>query len=292
MRGLTILEDALQGRTAPRQNFVEYNSVDDQGNPYYDAEAAKRIARVGAEADALGFQEVKNVDMNGPTSEPMDISVFREGDAKDASGNPASKSPTKVQAVKTQSDPDLNRIENQEGTFREMSPEEQTADSMQGLLEEQQAQRNEAKAQQRMLSGGKFFLDVMNSQSAYSSFENASILNIQNQRMQANDALMRGKQRSMQAQQEGRRYSDDALLRMAAQGQDVSGLATESIRSSYEQVAAYNAMEEETNAIREALGYDLQEVAIEYELEQKRIQRDSTIISSALEFGANYWAYS
>jgi len=138
-----------------------------------------------------------------------------------------------------------------------------------------------------MLDGASFMLDVYNANSAYKAYENANALQIQEARAAASDAIFRGKERAFQMTQQGNLLSEDVKVAMAAQGQDVSGPAVESIVDSYKTVAAYNAFKEETNGIREALGYQIQEVALDFELDQREIERDSKIISSALDFGTS-----
>ena len=74
---------------------------------------------------------------------------------------------------------------------------------------------------------------------------------------------------------------------MALQGQDVSGSAVQKIQGSYEAVGVFNGMREEINAVREALGYELQEVAYNYRVRNVEIARTSAIIGSAINAGAS-----
>jgi len=151
-------------------------------------------------------------------------------------------------------------------------------------------QQRDARRGELLLSGAKFALGVMNAQSAYASFEDAAIINMQNSRFKAFDAIQRGKQRSLFAAREGQLAAEDVRIQMAAQGQDVQGSATQELTQSFEQIGLYNAMKEESDAVREALGFELEEVAMEYELDQRKIERDTSIISSALSFGAETYA--
>lgn len=141
------------------------------------------------------------------------------------------------------------------------------------------------------IAAAKFFLDVMNANSAYESFKTATKMNVDNARFEAEEARQRGRERAMVAMSEGRRAGEDVTLSMAAQGQDVMGAATQTAQESLDVIAAYNAMNEETNSIREALGYKLQEIQFGFDLDQRRIERDTTILSSALNFGATAYAY-
>lgn len=274
----TVLEEALLGRQNLPDNYVQApNSADAQGNLYYSE-----------------FPSA-NRDYEGLVIDPNKAkSKIDSRDAIDITGSQRTRtvSPTIQNSVRSQADLDMDRIESQEGVMREKTPQERQADTLDDMLKDQRKNTADEKRSRQMLAGAKFYLNVMNAESAYSSFENSAILNIQNKRMQANDAIQRGRERAFEAEQEGRRLSDDVLIRMAAQGQDVSGLATESLQKSYEAVAAQNALQEETNSIREALGYQLEEVSINYELDQRKTQRDMSIISSALNYGASYYANS
>ena len=80
--------------------------------------------------------------------------------------------------------------------------------------------------------------------------------------------------------------SDQAILAMAAQGQDVSGAGVQRIAGSYEAMAEQNAMQLEINGIKEALGFELEEVNYNFQVANAKINRDTTILSSALNLGA------
>jgi hypothetical protein len=138
-----------------------------------------------------------------------------------------------------------------------------------------------------MQASARFFADVLNANSAYNATTGEARLNIMQARNQAADALYRGRQAQMDAQSEGRQAGESALLAMAVQGQDVSGAAVQKIQSSYEAMGIFNGMREEINAIREALGYQLEEVAYDYQIRNARIARDSAIIGSGLTAGAS-----
>lgn len=135
-------------------------------------------------------------------------------------------------------------------------------------------------------SGAKFFADVLNAQSAYFATTGQAQLNIIQSRNQAADALYRGRQAQMEAQSEGRQAGESALLAMAVQGQDVSGASVGKIQSSYEAMGVFNGMREEINSIREALGFQLEEVAYNYQIRNAEIARNSAILGSAIQAGA------
>ncbi len=136
-------------------------------------------------------------------------------------------------------------------------------------------------------AGAQFFADVFNANAAYAAASGQAQLNIMQARNQAADALYRGRQAQMEAQSEGRRAGESALLAMAVQGQDVSGSAVQKIQGSYEAMGVFNGMREEINAVREALGYKLEEVAYDYQIRNAGIARQSAIIGSAINFGAS-----
>lgn len=137
------------------------------------------------------------------------------------------------------------------------------------------------------LAAGKFFLNTLNADSAYRGQELATRLNILESRRLAQEALQRAGQRSIEARGEGYLNAEQAMLSLAAQGQDVSSASVQNVVGSIEQIGEANALKEEIAGIREVLGYDLQEVSMLYELDQAGITRDFDIASSALEFGLN-----
>lgn len=151
------------------------------------------------------------------------------------------------------------------------------------------AEQKKARQQQLGLSGAKFASEIMNANSAYQEVAHATSANMARSRMQVQDALRRGKQRALEARVQGDLEAEDVMIRMAAQGQDVSAYATQSLQQSYEQAAAFNAMQEEIASFREALGYELEQVELQLGLEQAEIQRDLSMISSALNFGAELY---
>lgn len=139
------------------------------------------------------------------------------------------------------------------------------------------------------LSAAKFGLDIMNANSAYNSIAGASRLNVLEARRKASDSIERGKQRALEARAEGQLEGESAILALAAQGQDVSGVNAQNVQGSLEAMGAQNALQEEINGIRESLGFELEEVAINYQMSQAATQRGTSILSSALQFGASYY---
>lgn len=137
------------------------------------------------------------------------------------------------------------------------------------------------------LAAASFALSVMNAQSAYSSVSGASKLNIMEARRLGADAIQRGQQRSLEATSEGMFAGEEALLSLAAQGQDIAGIGVENVQGSLEDIGRYNGLQEELNGIKEALGFDLEVAEIEFGIDQAEIQRDTTILSAGLNFGAS-----
>jgi hypothetical protein len=146
--------------------------------------------------------------------------------------------------------------------------------------------RTSARNAQLALAGAQFGLDIMNASTQYRNVEGQARFAIIQSRNQAADALYRGRQAAFDTQSEGRDAGEDALLALAAQGQDVQGAGAQRIVQSYEGMAEQNAAIVEANAMREALGFKLEEIAVDYQLDTARINRDQQYISSALTFGA------
>lgn len=253
---MTSLEDAVLGRepVEMRRNYVTRPE-----NEYtYDPKTNKTSVDFGASGDVINIEgEQSSVDEYMPPN-------FR------SPANPQYPIPDTM-------DDGVRSITG------EVTPEQQSANALSEIAKQQK----EAKRNQAVLAGAKFFMDMQNAQSAYAAHSAATQMNIMNSKMQARDALARGRQRALEERQRGEAVGNEALLALAAQGQDVSGANAQSVESSYEAIGAYNALMEETNSIREALGFELEEVALDYELEQRRIERDTTIISSALNFAAS-----
>jgi hypothetical protein len=152
------------------------------------------------------------------------------------------------------------------------------------VLKDQQAQYRQEKL---AAAGAKFGIDVLNTMNQYRNVSGVARFNIMQARNQMADAVYRGRQAGFQRQLEGQRAGEQSLLAMAAQGQSVSSESVQKIQRSYEAVGIENSMREEINGIREALGFQLEEISQEYQLEMAANQRDMSILSSALELGAS-----
>lgn len=178
----------------------------------------------------------------------------------------------------------------------EMAKTAEATSAIAGTTKEQlnfdKKQAAEYKGAMRALAGTELLVDVLNASSAYATAEGQAGLNITMARNQASDARFRGHQAALDAQSEGYNAGQSALLAMAAQGQDVNGAAVGKIQGSYEAMGIYNGMREETNSMREALGFELEESNYKYQLNSARIARDTSYISSGLTFGAKMYAYS
>jgi hypothetical protein len=138
------------------------------------------------------------------------------------------------------------------------------------------------------LAGAKFLIDLQNADNAYNNTVGLARLNILQARNQASDALYRGRQAQLDRQLEGYQAGEDALLAMAAQGQDVSGQAVGKVQGSLETVGIFNGMQEQINSMREALGFELEEVAYEYQIDSAAATRQNAKFNAALEFGASF----
>lgn len=156
------------------------------------------------------------------------------------------------------------------------------------LQDEGQSARNA----QKILAAGEFIVDVMNANSAYQNVKGQAQINIMLARNSANDAIYRGREAALSRQSEGFRAGEDASLAMAAQGQDVGGAAVSKVKGSYEAMGYMNAAREEINSMREAMGYQLEEINYEYQANMAGVNRDLAIIGSGLNTAAKFAAYS
>lgn len=250
-------QQAIQGRTSAPDNYVMLPPT----QYVYDPE--KNQTSVSFENDSIDITGTVPAEQSPPAA-PQSILDLEIPGPPTGSGQSSTDPTTGI--VSASADP--------------LAPSAE--DSLARIAEQQEQARRTDMA----LAGAKFFLDIQNAQSAYAAYSGAAAINIANARMQARDAIIRGQSRALFARQEGVREGESALLAMAAQGQDVTGAAAQDVQSSYETIGVYNALQEETNAIREAMGYELEEAAIQYDLDQRRVERNTSIISSALEFGA------
>jgi hypothetical protein len=256
MAQLTTLSDELTGRQPVRENFVMLSE---------------------SEADAMSANITQQTGQS--TSAPIDV----QGDVSVPAANQAQNIDTMMNLdVPIPPSELVNTPE-----LKEPTAEQRSANALTKIQEQQKQDSIDAKNSQRLLATAEFAINISNALSAYNAFQQSTISAIQNKRFQANNAFINGKQRALEAIQEGERAQEDILLKQAAQGQDVSGVATESLQRSYATIAAYNAMQVESNAYREMLGYDLEEIALEFGLEQKKQERNVNIINSALRYGAN-----
>lgn len=141
--------------------------------------------------------------------------------------------------------------------------------------------------QQAVLAGVQFAADYLNATAAYNTVKGQAQLNILQARNQGADAIYRGRQAQMNRQSEGYQQGQDAILAMAAQGQDVQGAGVQKIQASLEAMGIYNGMQEEINSMKEALGFRLEEVNYKYQVDQAKNQKDAAILGSAINLGAN-----
>ena len=166
------------------------------------------------------------------------------------------------------------------------SSEQQSADSLKDISDQQRDKTKNERNSRLAFAGAKLFLDVMNAKSQYDAVDGQSKLNIYQANISASDAISRGAGRALERKQEGKREGQSALVALAAQGIDVDSSGAQRVVASQEAVGIYNGMLEEINASREALGFELQKVQFGFQRDQAKIQRDTAIIGSSLEFGA------
>lgn len=136
------------------------------------------------------------------------------------------------------------------------------------------------------LAGAGFLIDIANANNAYVATTGQAQLNIIQARNQAADALYRGHQSALDQQLQGYQAGQHSQLSAAAQGQDVSGAGAQKVQGSQEAVGIFNGMKEEINSMREALGYQLEEVVYDYQTDQAAITRDNAYIGAGLNLGA------
>ena len=235
---------------------------------------------------------------NFVTQDPIDITGLTSRSSKKSSGvsNTTKTTPARKPSPLASRSPGLGSIEAAPGANRGLSkadlvaePDAQTK-AIQDQTKTQQGIADKSMNAQLLLAAAKFGVDAMNANSAYGALSSSARLNIMESRRLANDAIARGKQRSLEARAEGMQAGESALLALAAQGQDVQGANAQKVQGSLEDIGLYNGLQEEIQGIREALGYDLEEVSINFQLEQAEIERDSTILSSGLQLGATAYA--
>lgn len=171
-------------------------------------------------------------------------------------------------------DPTVGAINNQTAAIGEQTAAFKAADTR-------------ARNTQMALAGANFLLEIGNAQNAYVATTGQAQLNILQARNQAADAIYRGHQAGLDRQSEGYNQGQQAVLALAAQGQDVGGAAVGKVQGSFEAMGAFNGMREEINSLREALGFELEEVAYEYQIDNAGIARENAFIGAGLQLGAN-----
>lgn len=194
--------------------------------------------------------------------------------------------PKKAQLIKPKGYSDQDIM----GMIDDESPATMTAKNTQAITKQTEMMQTEADRKRTSagyLAAARFGLDVMNANSAYAAVKGAAALNLSEAKRQSADAMMRGEQRALEARGEAQHEGESALLALAAQGQDVQGANAQKVVSSLDAMGAQNAMQEELTALGEALGFNLEGVAINYQLDQAETNRNMSILSSALQYGAS-----
>lgn len=224
-------------------------------------------------------------------------SINISGDPRFDKGNPlttapinrfgGTQSPESPRTLDEMMSAPINRV-GEKNMFNPPKPTE--ADKITESVEELtdvQRQQGLSQAQTTLaLAGAKFFLDTLNANSAYRGLEGATQLNILESRRMAADAVARSKQRALDARSEGILAGEATALSLAAQGQEVDSQTVGRAVGSVEEMGIYNALQEEIAGFREALGFQLEEVSMEFQLDQARIDRDMQIFSSGLNLAA------
>jgi len=135
---------------------------------------------------------------------------------------------------------------------------------------------------QKAIAVSNFVIDIVNADSAYQAAKGQAQINIMLARNQASDAIYRGRQAQLDSQSEGYNAGQDALLALAAQGQDVSGAGAQKVQGSYEAMGYEMGAREMLNAYREALGYRLEEEAYNYQVAQAGTNSRNAVSGSML----------
>lgn len=217
-----------------------------------------------------------DVDYLGISKEPT-LSIAKEN-INDSLGFKVGSNPLSIQT------PGQDQLDAQKGIASATGQSAANIAAQTKVLKDQQAQYKQEKL---FAAGAKFGIDILNTMNQYRNVTGTARFNIMQARNQMSDALYRGRQAAFQRQSEGQRAGEQALLAMAAQGQSVTGAGVQKIQQSYEAVGIENSMREEINAIREALGFQLEEIGQKYQVEMAKNQAQMSVISSALELGAN-----
>lgn len=142
------------------------------------------------------------------------------------------------------------------------------------------------------LEGARAGIQIFNAMSQYNRISAGARSNILQLENQIGDAKSRGQGRALSAQLDGEEAADQAVMSLVAQGQSATGAGTQRVKSSYEAVGLYNAMIEEINMSREIYGFELEQIQQELATDQAEIQRNVSVISSAVQFGASAYSLS
>jgi len=161
------------------------------------------------------------------------------------------------------------------------------AEATRGIEEQMRENSQQATNARMSAAGAGLFLDIMNANSKYEAVKGEAGLNIYLAQQSANDAIARGKTRANMRVSEGMQQGEQALVYLAAQGLDVNSVGADRIAASQEAMGLYNGMMEEINSHREAMGYELEEVQLNYMVRQAEVERDTAVLGGIINFGAN-----
>lgn len=226
-------------------------------------------------------QEPINVDGYLPPKKPVTVRRKAPEQLQQVdSGREASRAPYNNETGSIEVDPNAGK------------GEEGAKGAARSTAEVLTAQNDAYQKGQMAIAAVGFVVDVMNANNAYQNAKGQAQINIMLARNSANDAIYRGRQAALDRQSEGFNAGNDAALAMAAQGQDVRAQGAQKLIGSYNAMGYENAAREEMNAIREAMGYQLEEVQYEYQGRMAGINRDVAIwgagLNAAAKVGAAY----
>jgi hypothetical protein len=153
---------------------------------------------------------------------------------------------------------------------------------------DQQLKDNSESARNAKLAGAGagLFLDILNANSKYDSIKGEAALNIYLANNSVNDAIARGKTRSLNQMSQGVQRGEQSLAYLAAQGLDISSVGARNVAASQEAMGLYNGMLEEINSHREAMGYELEIAQLNYATSMAKTDRDQAVLGAIINFGA------
>lgn len=130
-------------------------------------------------------------------------------------------------------------------------------------------------------------LNILNAQIDFVQTSEKAKTNIMLAEFQQQEILSIGRANAFAEESKGFAKGEEALLDVAARGQDVSGGIGQSAQRQEELFGVFNAMIIETNAIRKSFGLEKQQAILESQIDIAEINRDTAIASSAISAGVS-----